>query len=252
MSSVISPFAGTRVDPIDSLRFIRGTTGIFKTTFLSNSIPTKVDVGTVPTAKIFQPKFLNDNTAPVPVIVASIDGVLVSGQEYEYQFSWDIPPSLIPLNDYIVSYNAFVGGVEYNFGDEYFTILGSAGSISLQQAGYATVSDIRETKFNIDQYLPSVFRNDLQKRDSLIQKRINDASTKLREELNLFKARGNTANNRLFTIYYTVWSILLSARGEDGSSVSDQNLKFWQEEWSKILAQEKRESQMQSVPLGRG
>lgn len=252
MSSVISPTAGTRVDPIDSLTFVRGTTATFKATFISNGKPTKVDTGTKPIARILQPRFLDGGLTPSPTVLAEIEGDLVSGQEFEYKFDWDIPATITPLDNYVVTYSGQVASISYAFGDEYFAIEAGVGQVGLKEVGYATVSDIREKKFNIDQYLPRAIRDDLQKRDDLIQKHINDATIKLREELNLFKSRGNTVNNRLFVIYYSIWSILLASRGEDGSSVSESNLNFWREEWEDILAQEKRESSMQSIPIGRG
>jgi hypothetical protein len=56
----------------------------------------------------------------------------------------------------------------------------------------------------------------------------------------------------LFCVYYTVWTILLASRGEDGSSVSSENINFWRSEWERILAQEKREGVFQGIPVGRG
>lgn len=252
MARVISSVAGTRVEPKDSYTFVRGTTATFKTTFLNNGAPTKVDTLTIPQAKILLPNFLNQSGAPVPQVLATIDGVLVPGQEFEYQFEWAIPDSLTPIDDYIVSYNGVLGGNNYNFGDEYFTITSHAGMIGTQSTMYATVDDVRKKKFNIDTYLPEQFRKDLLTRNQLIEEHLRDANQRLVEELNLTQARGFTINYRLFCVYYSIWSIMLAARGEDGSSVSSENLQFWRAEWERILAVEKRRGVMQGIPMGRG
>lgn len=252
MSRIISSVAGTRIEPKDSYVFVRGTTATFKIIFTNNGVPTKVDAGTFPQVKILEPNFLDGGNTPVPTVAASINGVLVPGQEFEYMFEWEIPGHAVPLENYIVSYQAMIAGQVYNFGDEYFTIAAYAGQVGVKTPAYATVDDVRKKKFNIDDYLPEMFKKDLNSRNALIESHLHDASIKLREELNLFKARSNSNNYRLFTIFYAIYSILLAARGEDGSAVSDQNIMFWKSEWMAILAQEKRESSFQSLPLGRG
>lgn len=251
MAGVTSPTAGTRVEPIDSYKFIRGTTATFKTTFLSDGKPTTVDVGTFPIARVLEPMFLNKSGSTTPIILATLQGSLVSGQQYEYEFVWEIPANFTQLDEYVVSYSGTVGGVTFNFGDEYFTVLSGPGQIGLKTTGYATISDIRMMKFNIDSYLPNSISNDLNARNAIIEFHLNNATTKLREELNLHRARGNTENYRLFCIYYTVWSILLASRGEDGSSVSDQNIQFWRSEWNRVLDHEKRRSAFQGISFGR-
>ena len=100
--------------------------------------------------------------------------------------------------------------------------------------------------------MPEIFRKDLVSRNQVLLNHIRDAGVRLREELNLHQKRGMSDNYRLFVVYYTVWSILLAARGEDGSSVSSDNLNFWRGEWERILAQEKREGVFQGIPMGRG
>lgn len=251
MSKVVSSTAGTRTEPMDSYKFLRGTTATFKVTFYNDGVPTKVNTGTAPKITILRPSFLN-NSGSGPGIVDQIEGSLVTGQEYEYQFNWDVPATIEPLNNYVVRYEAEIGVVNNIFGDEYFEVVSELGEISIKTTGYATVTDIRKKKFNIDDYLPVSLKKDVTARNDLIQSFIDDATMKLREELPLFKQRGHSENYRLFCIYYTIWSILLAARGEDGSSVSDRNLAFWQREWMRILAQEKREGVMQGIPLGRG
>lgn len=252
MAAVISPIAGTRIEPIDTYQFIRGTSVSFKATFLNNGAPTKVDVATVPVASVLEPMFLNKSGSPTPQVLATLNGALVPGQEFEYEFIWSVPANLVPLDEYVISYSGIVGGSTYYFGDEFFTIVSGVGSIGMKTASYATVSDIRMQKFNIDDYMPEVTRKDVTARNNIIEFHLRNATTKLREELNLHRSRSNTENYKLFCIYYTIWSILLASRGEDGSSVSDQNLSFWRTEWTKILDQEKRRSVAQGIPLGRG
>lgn len=252
MARIISSVAGTRSEPKDSYVFVKGTTGTFKIIFTSEGIPTKVDTLTTPVASIIKPVFLNDNSAPVPQVIATLNGALTGGQEFEYSFSWDIPAGATPSEEYIISFSGILGGQTFNFGDEYFTVAAHPGSIGMKVPSYATVDDVRKAKFNIDDYLPEIFKKDLDSRNALIEDKLYWACIRLREELNLHKARGMSENYRLFCIYYTVWSILLASRGEDGSSVSDGNLNFWRAEWERILAQEKREGVFQGIPVGRG
>lgn len=252
MSRVISSVAGTRTEPKDSYVFIRGSTAKFKIIFMTDGRPVQVDTLSIPKLRILQPAFLNQGNTPVPAVVVELDGTLVPGQDFEYEFTWDIPSNQVPLDNYIASYYGMLGGNFMNFGDEFVTVTATVGSISTQSPMYATVDDVRKKKFNIDTYLPEIYRKDLDSRNQLISEHLRDASERLREELNLNQARGNTANNRLFCVYYTVWTILLASRGEDGSAVSDQNLMFWRQEWERILAVEKRRGVLQGIPMGRG
>lgn len=253
MPAVISPVAGTRVEPMDSYVFMRGSTATFKCVFTVEDHPTTVDTATSPSARVLAPRFLgNSPEMPIPVTVTTISGSLVPGQQFEYQFIWDIPQTVVPHDDYIVSYSARINGIWVDFGDELFAVTASLGPVGLRRTGFCTVDDIRKKKFNIDDYLPRAIASDLNARNNLILSHITDATNRLREELNLAKMRGNTENYRLFTVYYTIWSILLAARGEDGSSIADSNLNFWQSEWQRILDQEKRESVLQGIPLARG
>ena len=252
MSRVISSVAGTRTEPKDSYIFVRGTTATFKIIFTNEGRPIQVDTATVPQMNVLQPAFLNSGNTPVPEVYATINGTLVSGQDFEYQFVWDIPASMVPLDNYIASYQGILGSQSFNFGDEFFTIVPAAGMIGTLSPMYATVDDVRLKKFNIDTYLPEAYRKDLTTRNMLIEDHLRDASARLREELNLNQIRGNTSNNRLFCIYYTVYTILLAGRGEDGSAVSDQNILFWRNECERILAVEKRRGVLNGIPMGRG
>ena len=125
--SVISPVTGTRIEPIDNYKFIRGTTATFKTMFTSEGRPVTVDTATFPEARILEPLFLNQSGSTIPVVLATIQGSLVPGQQFEYQFVWEVPVNLTPLDEYVITYNGVLGGVNFNFGDEYFTVLSSAG-----------------------------------------------------------------------------------------------------------------------------
>lgn len=258
MAIFVSPTAGTRLEPTDSYIFTRGTVATFKTTFLSNGIPTKVDSGTQPKIIIRQPAYLQNVGTPFNVpnslnnVIFEVTGSLVANQEYEYEFLWNIPANIVTADEYIISYMATIGGVELEYGSELFTIMAGPGVVNTKPHLYATVDDIRAHKFNIDDYLPKSIAKDLNARNAMIQTHIKFATDKLREELNLHQSRSNSFSYRLFTIMYTIYSILLSSRGEDGSSVSDQNLNFYRSEWKSILEQEKREGVMQGIPLGRG
>jgi hypothetical protein len=251
MPAVVSPNAGTRTEPVDSYTFMRGTTATFKTTFTSDGVPVVMDTATVPIAKILEPTFISSGS-PIPTVLASLNGSLVPGQQFEYQFTWDIPATQVPLDQYIISYQGTFGGNQNNFGDEFFTITAISGMLGMKYATYATVDDVRAHKFNIDSYLPESAKTVVD-RNTIIEKHLRVATQRLREEMSLFQARGTTENNRLFCVFYTIWSILLSARGEDGSSVSSENLNEWRSEWGRILAEVKRKGSVgQGVPLARG
>lgn len=245
MARVISSVAGTRIEPKDAYIFVRGTAATFKIIFLNNGQPTKVDTGFPPFAKIMQPAFLNSGGQPVPQLLATLTGALVAGQEFEYEFVWNVPVNQLPIDDYIISYEGQLGGTNFNFGDEFFSVTAHAGLIATSTPMYATVDDVRKKKFNIDTYLPEQFRKDIITRNQIIEEHLRDATQRLREELNLNQARGFSINYRLFCVYYTVWSVMLASRGEDGSSVSSENLAQWRAEWERVLAVEKRRGVMQ-------
>lgn len=248
----VNPSTGTRTEPMDAYKFVRGTTATFKFTPESDLKAIALDTGSTPRAYILEPMFLN-NTGVGPVVLATLDGTLVTGQEYEYQFTWDIPVDRQPMDDYIVQYVGQLGGQEFIFGNEYFTILAFPEQISMRTPSYATVSDVRMAKFNIDSFLPQIYAKDLTARNAVIEYHLRNAATKLREELALFQIRSNKENYKLFCVYYAIYTILLGARGEDGSSVSDSNLGTWKQMWRDILAQEKRQGAMsQGISLGRG
>jgi hypothetical protein len=249
---VISSVAGTRTEPKDAYLFTKGTHAIFKTVFMSNGYPTVLDNNTFPVASVFQPHYLYTSNNAVPLPLVKINGTLVPGQEFEYMFEWDIPDGAIPADEYIIQYAGKLGNITLTFGDEFFTIVAGPGQVDVKMPSYATVDDVRMTKFNIDDYLPKIWAQDLAKRNMVIEYHIRQASIRLKEELCMFKARSNSENYRLFCIFYTIWSLMLAARGEDSSSVSDSNLATWKDEWNRVLSQEKREGVTQAIPLGRG
>jgi hypothetical protein len=249
MARVISSVAGTRTEPTDGYSFVKGTVATFKIIFENDGQPVKVDAGSA-RARILSP--FDEVNNLTPQVLATLVGDFVPGQEFEYKFEWNIPVSVVAIDNYIISYGALLNGQEIHFGDEYFTVKGFAGSVGIKTPAYATVDDVRKHKFNIDSFLPEELAKSLTDRNQLIQEHLRNATSRLREELNLSKARGMSENYRLFTIYYTIWSIMLAARGEDGSSVSQENLQTWRAEWERILAQEKREGVFQGIPVGRG
>lgn len=258
MPVFVSPTSGTRTEPNDSLIFTRGSIATFKVTFTSGGIPTVVDTGTNPIMRIRQPAFINNIGATFignnndNNIIFEATGSLVPNQQFEYQFQYNIPGNIVPSDEYIVVYAATVGGMFLEYGSELFTIAAGPSVVNTRPYFYATVDDIRAHKFTIDDYLPKTIAKDLNARNQLILTHIRYATEKLQEELNLSRSRSVSYSHRLFTVAYTIYSILLASRGEDGSSVSDQNLNFWRSEWKSILEQEKRQSVLQGVPLGRG
>lgn len=252
MSGVISPIAGTRIEPMDSYSFIRGTTVKFKVTFVQNGQPTTVDTLTQPVAQILEPMFLNKSGSATPLTLFTLQGSLVPNQTFEYEFEWNVPSDMTPLDGYVVAYSGTIGGSNYQLGDEFFTITTGPGQIGIKTFSYATVSDLRMAKFSIDDYLPETTRKDLTARNNIMEYHLRNATTKLRESLNLHRSRSNTENYKLFCVFYSIYTILLAARGEDSSSVSDQNIQFWKSEAMSILAQEKRRGDFQGVSLGRG
>jgi hypothetical protein len=234
---------GTRIEPKDSYIFIASSKAIFKATFTDTDKPIQVDTGTAPTAVIYQ--------SGHPIV--SVTGSLVAGQLYEYQFEWDVPAE-ISVNGatYSISYTGFLGGVEYNWGNEFFRIQRGPSNVKLKVQAYATVDELRMDKFNIDSYLPETLSKDKAARDHLLHQQLVSASKWLNGQLNLrdFHSSYNDNFNQ-FVRYYALWSILGQSLGEEGSAVSDRSLRFWEDKWKAVLKQIKMHSQLSNIPTGR-
>ena len=108
MGQIISPVAGTRVEPVDSYFFVRGTTATFKITFVNEGLPVTLDSGSLPVAQVLEPLFLGTGNV-TPNVLATLTGSLVPGQQFEYQFVWDIPRTIVPVDGYIISYQGRFG-----------------------------------------------------------------------------------------------------------------------------------------------
>lgn len=233
---------GSRIIPLNAYKFVLGERAEMQASFSNNDKPIQVDAGSKPKATIYQ-----DN-----VPIETIEGELTSGQTYEYSFFWDIPSDYNPRRLYQVKYSGFLGGVEYVWGDEYFDISASPSNIKMKRPAYATVDQLRSAKPNIDSYLPSVYKSDKTKRDNLLQEYLADSSLELNGQLNLrdFHSVYND-NFNLYVKYHAIWAILGSQLGEDGSSVSDRTLGFWEKRWKHTLKQIKMHSQLSHIPTGR-
>lgn len=234
---------GTRIEPKDSYVFIAGSTAIFKATFTETDKPIQVDTGTTALATIHQ-----DGT-----YVATLQGSLVEGQLYEYQFSWPIPLDITVIGaTYTVTYTGFLGGFEYNWGYEFFRLQNSPANVKLKVQAYATVDELRQDKFNIDSYLPESLSKDKEARDHLLHQQLVSSSKWLNGQLNLrdFQSSYNDNFNQ-FVRFYTIWSILGQSLGEEGSAVSDRSLGFWEDKWKAVLKQIKMHSQLSNIPVGR-
>jgi hypothetical protein len=234
---------GTRIVPKDAYIFVAGSTAIFQATFTDTDKPIQVDTGTSPMAGIYQNGML----------IETVTGALVSGQSYEYQFSWSVPSDISTIGaTYSIAYTGFLGGAEYNWGSEYFRLQSGPANVKLKVQAYATVDEIRLDKFNIDSYLPETMSKDKAARDHLIQQQLVSASKWLNGQLNLrdFHSSYNDNFNK-FVREYSIWSILGQSLGEEGSAVSDRSLRHWEDRWKATLKQIKMHSQLSNIPAGR-
>lgn len=234
---------GTRIEPKDSYIFVAGSTAIFKATFTDTDKPVQVDTGTKPMATIYQ-----NGTH-----IESVEGQLVDGQLYEYQFSWPVPMDInLKSSTFSIVYTGYLGGVEYNWGQEFFRLQVSPSNVKLKVQAYATVDELRQDKFNIDSYLPESLSKDKSARDHLLHQQLVSASKWLNGQLNLrdFHSSYNDNFNH-FVRYYAIWSILGQSLGEEGSAVSDRSLRFWEDKWKAVLKQIKMHSQLSNIPTGR-
>jgi len=234
---------GTRIEPKDSYIFVAGSTAIFKATFTDSDKPVQVDTGTQPMAGIYQNGCL----------VETVSGELVTGQSYEYQFSWSIPSDInVSSSTFSITYTGYLGGVEYNWGGEFFRIQLGPSNVKLKVQAYATVDELRQDKFNIDSYLPESLSKDRAARDHLLHQQLVSASKWLNGQLNLrdFHYAYNDNFNQCVR-YYAIWTILGQSLGEEGSAVSERSLRHWEDRWKHVLKQIKMHSQLSNIPTGR-
>ncbi len=183
-----------------------------------------------------------------------------------YRVTWDIPRitttglTVHPSDDYVVSYKAnFVGVINpdpnnlIEFDNEHFTIEYIDAPIYGRFPAYATIEDLRQTFFEVDAYLPeSIDRSDVENRNKVLQYHLERACDKLREELNIHQVRSNSSDRKEYVASRAVYTILMAARGQNSSAISNELLKEWRERAEYILAQLKREGIAQGIPMGRG
>jgi len=186
-----------------------------------------------------------------------------------YRGTWSIPQTtnngfgsfqVHPGDDYVVSYKGnFLGMIGsapnslIEFASEMFTLTNIDGPIFGRFPSYATAEDLRQTLFEIDAYLPeSILKTDLNGRNKVLQYHIERSSDKLREELNIHQLRSSSTDRREYVSVRSIYTILMAARGQNSSAVSDKFLEQWEKRFEAILAQLKREGVAQGIPLGRG
>lgn len=183
-----------------------------------------------------------------------------------YQGTWTIPQTtvhqitIVPSDDYLISYKANFAGLlnaspdQYQeFANEYFTIDLIDGPIYGRFPAYATIDDLRMTYFEIDAYLPeSIDKTDVEARNKVLQYHLETASNKLNEELNLHQVRSSSMDRREYVAARSIYTLLLAARGQNSSAISDGFVEHWRNRAIYILDQLKREGAAQGIPLGRG
>jgi hypothetical protein len=187
----------------------------------------------------------------------------------QYRATWVVPThapqvaggfALIPTDEYIVTYRAnFFGLLDAEpdqlkqFDSELFTIQEMDGPVFGRFPAYATISDLRKTFFNIDEYLPEALdRADVEGRNEILQWHLERATDKLHEEMNLAQIRASSSDRREYVAARAVYTIFLASRGQKGSAISEAMIKEWKERAEYVLAQIKREGIAQGIPLGRG
>jgi hypothetical protein len=242
-NGAIPPSAiGNRIVPKDGYSFIAGSTAHFQATFTDTDKPIQIDTGFKPRAVI----------RAGGMIVEEVEGDLSEGQLYEYSFFWQIPMDINPRASYTVEYRGQLGGLEYVWGSEYFKVAIAPQNIKLKQPAYATVAELRLDKPNIDSYLPIEYTGDKLKRDYILHQQLVTSSKELNGQLNLRDFHSTYNDNfNLYVRYHSIWSIIGSQMGEDGSTVSERTLNFWEKKWKAVLKQIKMHSQLSNIPTGR-
>lgn len=244
---------GNRRVPIDDLFGLTGGTVTFEVTVTVGNRPTDPKNNDVE-VEIFSPAFLKGGFQSIdgPFVMTRLDiGI--------YEFTYNIPLSLTPSDEYMAFYKAnfdtIVSGSPDNFvtfSTEFFSIRETGSPVGAFHSTYATVADVRSAFFNIDSFLPDNIAKDTDKRDKILQDHLIVATDKLRESLNLTQIRAHSADRREYTLARAIYTILIASKGQRGSAISSELLKEWDRRAERILAQLKREGDPQSMPLGLG
>jgi hypothetical protein len=254
----------SRKDPKDSLHGVIGGSMAFEVTVMSGG-RRQDPKDNVVYADVFVPSYLAPNGQ-----FSRIETVqLVRVGQAKYRGTWTIPskaPSavggfdLFPSDEYVVRYKAnFLGLLEaapddlQEFDSELFSLTTIDGPIAGNFPPYATVEDLRLTFFEIDAYLPeSIPKADVEQRNAVLQRHLQWASDKLREELNLSQLRAMSSDRNEYVVTRASYTLLMASRGQNSSAISDKLLDQWKDRAEYILAQLKREGVAQGIPLGRG
>lgn len=217
-------------------------------------------------ADIFSPPHLSPNSRLTNIATLEMTRVGPA----QYRTTWTIPTdapdavggfTLFPADQYVVSYKGNFQGLLgaspdsfIEFASEMFTLSFLDGPIYGRFPPNATVEDLRKSFFEIDAYLPEALssKEDVEARNEILQFHLQMASDKLNEELNLLQIRANSADRREYVVTRAAYTILMGARGQNSSSISDKMLEFWENRAEYVLAQLKREGVAQGYPLGRG
>lgn len=253
--------AERRSDPKDALKGIIGGSITFEVEVMIGGRRQDPRDNRV-VADIFMPSYLSDSGKFQ--LVASLEMTRVGLSRYAV--TWSIPTQttagqqIRPGDDYVVSYKAnFMGLVDavpdnlIEFDSEIFTLDFIDGPVFGNFPAYATLEDLRQTLFEIDAYLPeSIEKADLESRNKVLRYHLERASDKLREELNMHQLRSNSSDRKEYVAVRAAYTVLMAARGQNSSAVSDKFLEQWKERAEYILEQLKREGRAQGIPLGRG
>lgn len=251
-----------RTDPKDSIKAVIGGSITFEVEVMIGGRRQDPKSNTV-LAELYMPSYLSPNGKFTLMETLTMTRV----GKARYRATWTVPQTipnlsltLRPSDEYVVSYKAnFLGLVDaapssyLEFDSEYFTLDTLDGPVYGNYPAYATVEDLRQTFFQIDAYLPEdIEKIDVEGRNKVLQYHLSRASDKLREELNYHQVRGNSSDRREYVASRAIYTILLGARGQNGSAVAKEFLDEWREKAEKILQQLKREGVAQGIPLGRG
>lgn len=250
-----------RLDPKDALKGIIGGSITFEVEVIMGGRRQDPKNNKV-YADIFMPSYLSD--LGKFQLIETLEMTRVGPARY--RVTWNIPTetnagtTIRPGDDYVVSYKGnFMGLVDavpdnyIEFDNENFQLDWIDAPIHGRFPAYATVDDLRMTLFEIDAYLPeAIEKSDLDGRNKVLQYHLEQASDKLREELNMHQLRSNSADRREYVCARSIYTLLMAAKGQNSSAVANEFLDKWKERAEYILAQLKREGISQGIPLGRG